>query len=70
MSRATKGGHYKLRGQPMRRYVSAQWRFEQKEHAEDLVKLNGERAGAPSAECEATELNNIGRSKARQAGPD
>jgi len=41
VSEASKEGHSKSRGQPLRRHISAWWRCKQKEHVEDLVQSNG-----------------------------
>src|SRR6218665_3058494 len=37
----TKGGHSKLRGQPLQRHASVWWRCVQMAHGEDLDQLNG-----------------------------
>src|SRR6218665_2511626 len=37
----TKGGHSKLRGQPLKRHASVWWRCVQMAHGEDLDRLNG-----------------------------
>src|SRR6218665_3153973 len=41
VSVSTKGGHSKLRGQPLQRHASAWWRCVQMAHGEDLDRLNG-----------------------------
>src|SRR6218665_3197295 len=41
MSVSTKGGHSKLRGQPLQRHASVWWRCVQMVHGEDLDRLNG-----------------------------
>jgi len=41
VSGSTKGGHYKLRGEPLQRHVSAWWRCLKMVHGEDLHRLNG-----------------------------
>src|SRR6218665_2331985 len=42
----TKGGHSKLRGQPLQRHVSAWRRCVQMVHGEDLDRLNGGRGSS------------------------
>src|SRR6218665_1587220 len=46
VSGSTKGGHSKLRGQPMQRHVSAWWRCVKMVHGEDLDRLNGGRGSS------------------------
>src|SRR6218665_928586 len=41
VSVSTKGGHSKLRGQPLQRHASVWWRCMQMAHGEDLDRLNG-----------------------------
>src|SRR6218665_1526397 len=72
VSVSTKGGHSKLRGQPLQRHASVWWRCVQMAHGEDLDRLNGgseTAARAPCTLCSAAELNKIGWSKAQQTTP-
>src|SRR6218665_2609920 len=67
MSGSTKGGHSKLRGQPLQSHVSA-WRMCVQIVYGDLDRLNGGR-GSSVHFVWATELNKIGRCKAQQTAP-
>src|SRR6218665_1539546 len=65
----TKGGHSKLRGQPLQRHASSWRRCVQMAHGEDLDRLNGGSESSVHFVWGRAELNKIGWSKAQQTTP-